>query len=113
MIHPELSGRAPGHDHSSLGKDTRVVKHQHTLVPSMFWYVVMGSPPEVSLYNKLTALWGPHSRYFNFKITTYKQRGSGISHAEDTWYSMTVAEKETLSVSSNSILEIIWPILRE
>lgn len=39
---PELSGRAPGHDHSSLGKDTRVVRHQHTLVSSMLWYVVMG-----------------------------------------------------------------------
>lgn len=103
---PELSGRAPGHDHSSLGKDTRAVRHQHTLVPSMLWYVVLGCTPEVSLYNKLTALCGPHSRYFNYKNTTYKQRGSGIGHAEDTWYSMMVAEKETLSVSSNLILEI-------
>lgn len=62
----------------------------------MLWYVVMGCPSEVNLYNKLTALWGPHSGYFSFKITTYKQRGSSIGHAEDTWYSMTVAEKETL-----------------
>ena len=75
--------------------------------------MLMGFPPEVSLYNKLIAPWGPHSRYSNFKITAYKQRGSGIGHAEDTWYSMMVAEKETQSMSLNLILEIMWPILRE
>lgn len=109
MIHPRAFRKSPRAQPFVTGEGHTCCKTSaHTCS-----FHALVCPPEVSLYSKLTALWGPHSRYFNFKITTYQQKGSGISHAEDTWYSMTVAEKETLSMSLNLILEIIWPILRE